>query len=58
MENEQVQIYRKSNGKIVVEGSILLTDEEGNSIPHGKKISLCGCGKSQKLPLCDGSHKN
>ena len=33
------------------------TDEEGNEIPHGDRFTLCGCGKSQKLPFCDGAHK-
>lgn len=29
-----------------------------STFPPGKIISICGCGLSQNLPFCDGSHKN
>jgi len=51
-------IFRKSKGQIIVEGQVSLTDENGNKIKHGKKITLCGCNKSKNLPFCDGAHKD
>ena len=26
-------------------------------VEEGKKYSWCSCGKSEKQPFCDGSHK-
>jgi|TARA_B110000263_G_scaffold249789_1_gene268540 CDGSH-type Zn-finger protein len=54
---EKIHIFRKEKGQIVIEGAVKLTDDQGNEIPHGERFTLCGCGKSQKLPFCDGAHK-
>lgn len=53
----KTQITKKQNGQIIVVGDVFLCDEEGNEIPHGERFTLCGCGKSKKAPICDGSHK-
>ena len=53
----QPTIFRKTTGPIEVRGEVHLTDEEGNPIDHGPRFSLCGCGKSAKMPFCDGAHK-
>ena len=58
MKNDSVNIIRKSKGQIVVEGSVSLTDEDGNKIKHGKRFTLCGCNKSKNLPFYDGAHKD
>jgi len=58
MKNDSVNIIRKSKGQIVVEGSVSLTDEDGNKIKHCKRFTLCGCNKSKNLPFCDGVHKD
>lgn len=58
MKDNSTKIFRKSKGQIVVEGSVSLTDEDGNKIKHGKRFTLCGCNKSENLPFCDGSHKD
>ena len=57
MKNNKVHVFRKSKGQIVIEGPVILTDEDGNELPHGERFSLCGCGKSAKMPFCDGAHK-
>jgi len=57
MKNNKVHVFRKSKGQIVIEGTVILTDEDGNELPHGERFSLCGCGKSKRMPYCDGSHK-
>jgi CDGSH-type Zn-finger protein len=51
------KIMRKTSGPIVVVGKVDLTDEAGNSIEHNPRFSLCGCGKSENMPFCDGAHK-
>jgi CDGSH-type Zn-finger protein len=53
----KTHIFRKEKGQIIIEGAVKLTDDQGNEIPHGERFTLCGCGKSQKLPFCDGAHK-
>ena len=58
MKDNPTKIFRKFKGQIVVEGSVSLTDEDGNKIKHGKRFTLCGCNKSENLPFCDGSHKD
>ena len=57
MKENKPLIYRKSKGQIVVEGNIILTNENGEKIQHGKRFTLSGCTKSKNLPFCDGSHK-
>lgn len=44
-DKEVPRIFRKTMGQIVVQGKVNLTDEEGNPIKHGPRITLCGCGK-------------
>ncbi len=58
MKENKVHIFRKSKGQIVIDGLVVLTDEEGNPLPHGDRLTLCGCGKSKRMPFCDSSHKD
>ena len=55
--NNKTVIEKKSAGPIVIKGEVELKDDKGNILPHPPVFSLCGCGKSQKTPFCDGSHK-
>jgi len=57
MKDNKVHVFRKSKGQIVIDGLVHLTDEEGNKLPHGERFTLCGCGRSQRMPFCDSSHK-
>jgi len=55
-------IYKKKKGTLVIEGAIVVRDEDGNEIPqppakHPGIVKLCGCGRSAEKPFCDGSHK-
>ncbi|MDA7693443.1 CDGSH iron-sulfur domain-containing protein [Flavobacteriaceae bacterium] len=58
MNENKVHIFRKSKGQIVIDGPVKLTDEDGNLLPHGDRFTLCGCGKSKRMPFCDSSHKD
>ena len=53
----KTHIFRKEKGQIVIEGAVKLIGDQGSEIPNGERFTLCGCGKSQKLPFCDGAHK-
>jgi CDGSH iron-sulfur domain-containing protein 3 len=57
-----VTIRWKPTGPYVVEGPVVFTDNEGTELvpPPAKipgQIKLCGCGRSNTKPFCDGSHK-
>lgn len=62
MSTDPITIVFKKKGTIVVEGAIVVRDEDGREIPqppakHAGIVKLCGCGRSQEKPFCDGSHK-
>jgi len=57
----EVAIRMCPNGPLLVEGSIELTDSDGNAFPLAADkpaIALCRCGDSKNRPFCDGSHKS
>jgi len=52
----------KPTGPYVIEGPVVIRDKEGAELvpPPTKvpgQVKLCGCGRSQNKPFCDGSHK-
>lgn len=54
-----VNIRLRDNGPFVVEGTVKLTDAEGNefTVDSSKPaIALCRCGQSANRPFCDGAH--
>lgn len=56
--DEKVTIKYSKKGTIKVRGAFTLYDEHGNQLKAGKqKVTLCGCGLSEEMPICDGSHK-
>ena len=56
---ENIQIKVMKNGPLLIEGKVIMTDENGDvNENEGKMIALCRCGHSAKKPFCDGSHKN
>ena len=61
-EQPPVSIRWKPTGPYVIEGPVVLRDNEGNELvpPPAKvpgQIKLCGCGRSRTKPFCDGTHK-
>ena len=61
-EQPRVSIRWKPTGPYVIEGPVVVRDNEGNELvpPPAKipgQIKLCGCGRSQTKPFCDGTHK-
>jgi CDGSH-type Zn-finger protein len=61
-EPERVTLTWKPAGPVVVEGPVVIRDNEGNELvpppaKHPGQVKLCGCGNSRTKPFCDGSHK-
>ncbi|MBL7790336.1 MAG: CDGSH iron-sulfur domain-containing protein [Chitinophagales bacterium] len=59
MENQEssVQIEVRKNGPLRVLTEKMEIDVQGEIIVKESAASFCRCGKSQKQPFCDGSHK-
>lgn len=55
---DPVRITPYRDGPLLVRGSFVLTDQDGNEIPVDRApVALCRCGKSRSRPFCDGSHQ-
>lgn len=53
----ETKIIVIKNGPLLVQGSVNITGENGQSIPvSGPKCALCRCGASENKPFCDGAH--
>jgi CDGSH-type Zn-finger protein len=62
MDQVPTSIVFKRKGTIIIEGPAIVRDEDGNEVPqpvakHPGILKLCGCGRSETKPFCDGSHK-
>jgi CDGSH-type Zn-finger protein len=53
------RITVRDNGSLRIEGDFEIVDQEGR--PFGlagrSKVGLCRCGRSERKPFCDGTHK-
>jgi uncharacterized Fe-S cluster protein YjdI len=56
-QEKPVEIRIMKNGPYVVEGQFKIIDSDGREMKKMKITSICRCGKSGCLPLCDGSHR-
>jgi CDGSH-type Zn-finger protein len=58
--DDKVTILVRNNGPLRVYGPARLVDAEGNEyeIPPGDWFTLCRCGRSERKPFCDSTHKN
>jgi CDGSH-type Zn-finger protein len=46
------------NGPYLLRGDFAILDQDGNEIGRTREtVALCRCGRSQKKPFCDGTHK-
>ena len=56
--SENPKIYRNpKSGSMRFTGTADCVDAVGKIIESRTDFKLCGCGKSQEKPFCDGSHK-
>ncbi len=50
-------IQLKPRGPVTITGSFEVIMEDGSILEKREKVSICRCGMSQKMPICDGAHK-
>jgi hypothetical protein len=54
----EVQVTVCPGGPLLVRGADVVRDQDG--APHDVTrpvVAVCACGKSQRKPWCDGTHK-
>lgn len=56
-EHEPVIVTLKPHGAVAINGNFILIDEDGKEQHISGRLSICRCGMSQKMPICDGAHK-
>ena len=54
---DPVSIQVAPNGPLILKGSCIVTDAEGNEVVKENMTAFCRCGASSNKPYCDGSHK-
>lgn len=47
---------RKLSGPLWVKGGITIEGADGEPYLVANRVALCRCGRSKRMPLCDGSH--
>ena len=52
-----VSIRLSENGPLMVEGVLVLLDENEQPVNYAGRCSLCRCGGSSNPPFCDGTHR-
>lgn len=53
----QAEIKVVKDGPLLVRGRCALIGEEGETISEEGPFALCRCGRSDRKPFCDGSHR-
>ncbi len=55
---DKVKVTCVKNGPARIEGQFVLIKPNGEEQEIDGRVSLCRCGMSDIMPLCDGQHKN
>lgn len=54
---ETVKVNLIDKGPVIVLNSLEVTHPDGSVELKERRASFCRCGRSQKFPYCDGTHK-
>lgn len=56
---EGVVITVRDDGPYKVTGPVTILDADGGSfeVEAGRPVALCRCGRSNRKPFCDATHK-
>lgn len=57
VEYTATEITVRAQGPLLVKGTCILRDADGNEITKNETFALCRCGSSSNKPFCDGTHK-
>jgi CDGSH-type Zn-finger protein len=59
MATPQVEIKVRDDGPLKVTGPVRLVDPDGGAweLAEGESVVLCRCGRSERKPFCDRSHR-
>ena len=56
IKTQETKVEVRANGPLLITGTLLVTDAEGNTVVKTKKTAFCRCGASNNKPYCDGAH--
>lgn len=52
-----VVVQECPNGPLLVRGPVRIVDGEGREVQARRRtVALCRCGRSARIPFCDGTH--
>lgn len=54
-DNSQVEVVLIPRGPLIIKGGATVNDRKQKEVFH-ETVSFCRCGRSKKLPYCDGTH--
>ena len=54
----EIKIHARKNGSLLVEGNLVIIKPDGSVEKREGRATFCRCGKSEKMPFCDGAHKH
>ena len=53
-----VVLKASASGPMIVTGPLTVVEWDGSFVRRESRTVLCGCGKTQNRPFCDGAHLN
>jgi hypothetical protein len=57
-EGDHVEVLVCGDGPALVRGAEAVYDRQGERhVPNRRVVAVCLCGRSQRGPWCDGTHK-
>ena len=57
IEPDPVSINALRHGPLVLRGNVRVMTEDGTELVTDRRVALCRCGNSKRMPLCDNSHR-
>ncbi len=57
-QTDEIDVRPCAHGPVLVRGATSVRDADGEDHPVTRPVvAVCACGKSQRGPWCDGTHK-